>query len=141
MAHYAFLDQNNIVTQVIVGNDENSTDTLPDGFDTWEAWYSDFSGQTCKRTSYNTYANTHTNGGTPFRGNYAGKRFIYDEDNDVFYAQQPYSSWTLNETTWLWEAPIAYPNDGNNYVWNENLYVGDTNTPKTLGWELYNIPD
>ena len=141
MAHYAFLDENNIVTEVIVGNDENSTDTLPDGFSTWEEWYADFSGKTCKRTSYNTVGNTHTNGGTAFRGNYAGKGFIYDEDNDVFYEPKPYKSWSLNETTWLWEAPIAYPTDGNHYFWNENLYSGDTNTPKTLGWELKHIAE
>ena len=86
-----------------------------------------------------TKGNTHNNGGTAFRGNYAGIGFIYDVDNDVFYEPQPFSSWILNENTWLWDAPINKPNDDNFYIWNENLYAGDTNTPKILGWEIYNI--
>ena len=72
MAHYAFINDNNIVTEVIVGIDEDNTTDLPEGFADWEAWYADFRGQTCKRTSYNTSANAHTDGGTAFRGNYAG---------------------------------------------------------------------
>lgn len=120
MAHYAFINENNIVTEVIVGKDEDDLDTLPEGFANWEEWYGDFRGQTCKRTSYNTIANAHTGDGTPFRGNYAGIGFSYDEDNDVFLAPQPYPSWVLNETTWTWEAPVAYPTDGEAYIWNEN---------------------
>jgi hypothetical protein len=120
MAHYAFINENNIVTEVIVGKDEDDLDTLPDGFANWEEWYGDFRGQTCKRTSYNTIANTHTGDGTPFRGNYAGIGFSYDPDQDVFLAPQPYPSWVLNETTWTWEAPVAYPTDGEAYIWNEN---------------------
>lgn len=140
MAHYAFIDSNNIVTEVIVGVDENLTDDLPEGFSSWESWYLTQRPEmsACKRTSYNTVSNSHKSGGTPFRGNYAGKGFIYDEDNDVFYEPQPYSSWTLNESTWSWEAPISYPTDGGHYIWNENLYLGDSNSPKTLGWELIN---
>ena len=100
MAHYAFLDENNIVTEVIVGKDEGT-----DGVD-WEERYGEIKNQTCKRTSYNTIGNAHINGGTPFRGNYAGKGYRYDADNDVFIA--PDSSfddfnYTLNTTTWLWE--------------------------------------
>jgi len=120
MAHYAFINENNIVTEVIVGIDENNNDTLPEGFANWEEWYGDFRGQTCKRTSYNTIANAHTGDGTPFRGNYAGIGFTYDTVNDVFLAPQPYPSWVLNETTWTWEAPVAYPTDGQGYIWNEN---------------------
>tara|TARA_R100000482_G_scaffold12046_1_gene3610 strand:+ start:235 stop:630 length:396 start_codon:yes stop_codon:yes gene_type:complete len=75
MAHYAFINENNIVTEVIVGKDEDDNTDLPEGFADWEAWYADFRGQTCKRTSYNTIANTHTLDGTPFRGNYAGIGF------------------------------------------------------------------
>jgi hypothetical protein len=120
MAHYAFINENNIVTEVIVGKDEDDLDTLPEGFANWEEWYGDFRGQTCKRTSYNTIANTHTGDGTPFRGNYAGIGFSYDTVNDVFLAPQPYPSWVLNETTWTWEAPVAYPTDGEAYIWNEN---------------------
>ena len=120
MAHYAFINENNIVTEVIVGKHEDDTTDLPEGFADWEAWYADFRGQTCKRTSYNTIANTHTGDGTPFRGNYAGIGFTYDTENDVFYPPQPYPSWVLNETTWTWDAPVAYPTDGEAYIWNEN---------------------
>ena len=133
MAHYAFINENNIVTEVIVGKDEDDNTDLPEGFADWEAWYADFRGQTCKRTSYNTIANTHTGEGTPFRGNYAGIGFTYDSDNDVFYGPQPYGSWTLT-SDWVWEAPVAYPDDGNDYIWNENAYQGDN----TKGWELVN---
>ena len=73
MAHYAFINENNIVTEVITGIDEDVTEGLPEGFADWEAWYADFRGQTCKRTSYNTIANAHSDGGTAFRGNYAGE--------------------------------------------------------------------
>ena len=120
MAHYALLDENNIVTLVITGVDENDTSTLPDGFASWEEWYGNHKGQTCKRTSINTVNNTHILGGTPFRGNCAAIGLFYDETNDVFYEPQPYVSWILNETTWTWEAPIPYPDDGNMYNWNED---------------------
>ena len=120
MAHYAFINDNNIVTEVIVGINEDNTETLPEGFADWEEWYGDFRGQTCKRTSYNTIANAHSGDGTPFRGNYAGIGYTYDTDNDVFIAPQPYSKWVLNESTWTWEAPVAMPDDGKQYVWNDN---------------------
>tara|TARA_R100000278_G_scaffold30702_1_gene28331 strand:+ start:288 stop:671 length:384 start_codon:yes stop_codon:yes gene_type:complete len=120
MAHYAFLDENNKVVEVITGKGEDDTDTLPEEFDSWEDWYADFKGLTCKRTSYNTRANTHTNGGTPFRGNYAGLGYTYDEDNDVFIPPKPYPSWTLN-SNWEWEAPVDYPDSVNLHYWNENL--------------------
>ena len=119
MAHYAFLDENNIVTEVIVGKDEG------DGTD-WEVEYGNFKGQTCKRTSYNTYGNAHSDSGTPFRGNYAGIGYTYDETNDVFYAPKPYDSWVLDETKWLWKAPVDYPSDGKDYTWNE----------ETTSWDL-----
>lgn len=130
MAHYAFLDSNSIVTQVIVGKEE--TDANPEGFDTWEEYYGNIMGQNCRRTSYNTYGNEHKEGGTAFRGNYAGKGYVYNIANDVFIAPQPYASWTLNETTWLWEAPIDYPDDGKGYYLNENAHLRDI----TAGWEL-----
>ena len=120
MAHYAFLNDNNIVTEVITGVDEDATDDLPEGFDSWEAWYGDFRGQTCKRTSYNTVGGEHTGEGTAYRGNYAGIGYTYDSDNDVFYAPKPYSKLVLNESTWTWEAPEEYPDDGKEYVWNDN---------------------
>lgn len=133
MAHYAFINDDNIVTEVITGRDEDDIEELPEGFDSWEEVYADYRGQTCKRTSYNTFGNEHILDGTPFRGNYAGKSYIYDEDNDVFYPQKPYPSWSLSEN-WVWEAPIEYPDDGEQYIWNENAYQGDD----TQGWELVN---
>ena len=120
MAHYAFLNDNNIVTEVITGIDEDAKDDLPSEFSSWEEFYADFRGQTCKRTSYNTSGNAHNDSGTPFRGNYAGIGYEYDETNDVFIAPKPYSKWILNETTWIWEAPEAYPDDGEDYIWNDN---------------------
>ena len=111
MAHYAFLDENYIVTEVIVGKDESNFD--------WERHYGDIRGQLCKRTSYNTIGGVHTTGGTPFRKNYAGIGFTYDETRDAFIPPKPFNSWILNETTCLWEAPVAHPNDGNLYSWDE----------------------
>jgi hypothetical protein len=71
------------------------------------------------QTSYNTIGGVHQLGGTPLRGNYAGSGYTYDSTNDVFYAPKPYPSWVLNQTTWLWEAPVARPTDGKQYSWNE----------------------
>jgi hypothetical protein len=125
MAHYAFLDQNNIVTEVIVGIDE--TETI-EGLDT-ETWYSNFRGQVCKRTSYNTSAGQHIFGGTPYRKNYAGIGYTYDETRDAFIPPKPFPSWLLNEDTCLWESPIPYPNTDyipeelqiyNSLYWNED---------------------
>jgi len=119
MAHYAFI-KDNIVTEVIVGKDENDTDTLPEGYTSWEDWYlTQRPGQDlCKRTSYNTKFNTHLNGGTAFRGNFAGKGYTYDETNDVFYPPADFPSWTLN-ANWEWQPPTAMPDDGNAYGWDE----------------------
>lgn len=72
-----------------------------------------------KQTSYNTRGNEHALGGTPLRKNYAGRGYTYDKTRDAFIAPQPYTSWTLNETTCLWEPPIAYPADLKNYSWDE----------------------
>jgi len=71
------------------------------------------------QTSYNTIGGKHTQGGTPLRGNYAGIGYTYDAQHDVFYAPQPFPSWTLNQTTWTWEAPVAMPTDGKVYKWDE----------------------
>ena len=73
------------------------------------------------QTSYNTYGNQHKLGGTPLRGNFAGIGYTYDSVNDVFYAPQPYASWILNNTTWIWETPVPVPADGKNYKWNESI--------------------
>ena len=72
-----------------------------------------------KQTSYNTFGNVHLLGGTPFRKNFAGIGMTYDEDRDAFIQPKPFNSWTLNEETCIWEAPVAYPNDGQRYSWNE----------------------
>ena len=115
MAHYAFLDSNNIVTEVIVGKDEGEN-----GID-WEQHYGDFRGQVCKRTSYNTSAGVHNNGGTPYRKNYAGIGFKYDNALDAFIPPKPFASWDLNEDTCLWEAPTPMPvEEGKFFTWDED---------------------
>ena len=106
MAHYAFLDENNIVTEVIVGKDESDTE-----YD-WEEWYGNFRGQPCKRTSYNTRAGTHLNGGTPFRKNYAGIGYRYDPVRDAFIPPRPSYDHILNDETCLWELPDENAGDG-----------------------------
>lgn len=105
MAHYAFLDENNLVTEVIVGVHEND---LLEGKDP-ETWYGEFRGQVCKRTSYNGN----------IRKNYAGIGAFYDEERDAFIAPKPFESWLLNEETCQWEAPIPYPADAKSYLWDE----------------------
>ena len=111
MAHYAFLDENNIVTEVIVGKDEGEVD--------WEQHYGAFRSQSCKRTSYNTSGGVHRLGGTPFRKNYAGIGYTYDSERDAFIPPTPYASWLLNEDSCLWNAPVPYPDDGERYTWDE----------------------
>ena len=106
MAHFAKVN-NGIVQKVIVAETEffeTFVDTSPG------EWI---------QTSYNTHGNLHKLGGTPLRGNYAGIGYTYDKTNDVFYAAQPYASWNLNESTWLWEPPTPYPTDDKVYRWNE----------------------
>ena len=107
MAHFAKITDGK-VTQVIVAEKEF--------FDT----FVDSSPGTWLQTSYNTHGNQHPEG-RPLRGNYAGIGYNYDATNDVFYAPQPYPSWILNNTTWLWEAPVAMPTDGKKYKWNESI--------------------
>lgn len=114
MAHYAFLDSNNIVTDVIVGKDEGEN-----GVD-WEQYYGEFRGQVCKRTSYNTISNVHSNGRTPFRKNYAGIGYTYDAERDAFIPPKPFASWILNEETCQWGAPVAFPRTGRSLAWDEN---------------------
>ena len=110
MAHFAQLDENNIVVQVIVGVDEPH-----DG----EAIYAQTTGTIWKKTSYNTVGGVHLLGGTPFRKNYAGIGFTYDAQRNAFIAPQPYPSWVLNEQTCQWDSPIQYPNDDKRYQWDE----------------------
>ena len=106
MAHYAFIDSNNIVTQVIVGRDE---DDLADGITSWEDYYGNRHGQTCLRTSYNTHGNQHIAGGTPYRGNYAGIGYTYDPDRDAFIAPEPSDSIRFDEDTLTWIVPEPEP--------------------------------
>lgn len=107
MAHYAFIDENNIVTQVIVGRNEWE---IVDGISDWEQYYGNLHGQRCVRTSYNGN----------IRKNYAGIGYSYDEARDAFIPPKPFPSWVLNEETCRWEAPIPYPGDADAiYVWDE----------------------
>ena len=78
------------------------------------------------QTSYNTKGNVHydengiPDGKPALRANYAGVGYFYDASNDVFYSPQPFKSWILNKNSWVWEAPVLYPNDGETYSWNES---------------------
>jgi len=103
MSHFAKIDDG-IVTQVIVAEQE----------------FVDTQAGTWVQTSYNTHGGKHSQGGTPLRKNYAGIGMVYDNTRDAFYAPQPYASWTFNETNCLWEPPVAYPDDGKFYNWNED---------------------
>jgi hypothetical protein len=104
MAHYAFLDENNIVTEVITGRNENEE---VDGITDWEQAYGDYRGQVCKRTSYNGN----------IRKQYAGIGYTFDAVNDVFIAPQPYASWSL-DANFDWQPPTPAPAEGNFY-WDE----------------------
>jgi len=116
MAHFAKLSLGSKVISVHVLSNEVATteqagvDFLNNLHKTNDVW---------KQTSYNTHGGVHKLGGTPFRKNYAGIGYTYDEDKDAFIAPQPYPSFTLNEDTCCWEAPSAKPDDGKDYKWNE----------------------
>jgi hypothetical protein len=110
VAHFAKLDENNIVTFVTVGRQED---------DGKEADLCARTGDVYKQTSYNTHGGVHALGGTPLRKNYAGIGYTYDPVRDAFVPPRPYASWVLNETTCLWDAPVAYPDDGKRYSWDE----------------------
>ena len=102
MAHYALIE-NGVVANVIVAEQD----------------FIDTQSGTWVQTSYNTQAGVHLLGGTPLRKNYAGIGYVYDAERDAFYAPSPYPSWVLDEDTCLWEAPVAHPNDGLDYTWDE----------------------
>ncbi len=110
MAHYAKI-VNGIVAKVIVAEADFFTDFVDDSPGEWV------------QTSFNTHGGVHSDGGTALRKNYAGVGFHYDGTG--FYAPQPYDSWTLNSTTYLWEAPTPYPTDGKAYDWNEETQTWD----------------
>ena len=125
MAHYAQLDSENVVVTVFVGRDD-----VVEGIDDWETYYVP-AGFTVKQTSYNTYGGVHYTADDEgnrvpsedqtkaLRFNYAGIGFTYDEGRDAFIPPKHFVSWVLNEDTCLWEAPVAYPEDGNAYTWDE----------------------
>ena len=131
MASFAKIGLNNKVIEVLSVNNEVLKDA--DGIEQenigidfltkltgWAIW---------KQTSYNTHGGLHDNNGTPFRKNFAGIEYTYDEDRDAFIPKKPFNSWVLNESTCNWEAPVAYPTDGKRYSWNET----------TKNWDLQNI--
>ena len=106
MSHFAKVE-NGVVTQVIVAEQ----DVIDSGlFGEPSSWV---------QTSYNTQGGVHVLGGTPLRKNFAGIGFTYDAVRDAFIPFQPFPSWVLNENTCLWESPIPYPQDGKEYIWNE----------------------
>lgn len=130
MAHYAFINENNLVVNVITGIDENQTQIDIDGKligGTSEAWEKFYESQPwhqnliCKRTSYNGN----------IRKNYAAIGFTYDKEKDAFIAPQPFNSWLLDEESCRWIPPIPYPSDKKRYYWNE----------ETLTWSLYEIQE
>ena len=127
MASFAKIGLNNKVIEVLsvhndVLKDSNGVEQEVNGIDFltkltgWSIW---------KQTSYNTSGGVHKLDETPLRKNHAGIGYTYDEDKDAFIPKQPFNSWTLNEDTCLWEAPVAYPDDGKRYEWNE----------ETISWE------
>ena len=124
MAHFAEIDENNIVTRVLVvdnSQEDNGQEFLANTLGLGGTWI---------KTSYNTQGGVHTNGGTPLRKNYAGIGYTYDSGRDAFIPPKPYNSWVLNEDTCLWNAPTPMPTDGKPYRWNED----------NLNWEEIVIP-
>ena len=145
MAHFAKLGANGKVIQVLTLN--NSDMLNADGVEDesvgqqYLETHNNWPAQMWIQTSYNTQGNQHKNGGTAFRGNYAGIGYTWDEDNEIFWPKKPHASWTKNTSTASWQAPITYPSvtdDGadpvvwNWYItWNETAYQADN----TKGWE------
>jgi hypothetical protein len=121
MAHYAELDYNNVVIQVVPGWDE----TEKSGMETILLLET---GNIWKRTSYNTSGGVHKFGGTPFRKNYAGIGYTYDVTLDAFIPPKPFPSWVLNKDTCWWEAPVKYPEGTLVYNWNEANQSWETAT-------------
>lgn len=128
MAHYAYINQDNVVTFVFVGPDEGAEEN---GIESWEQYFSAKGKGKALRTSYNTHGGIHLSGGIPFRKNYAGVGFTYDETLDAFIGPKPFDSWVLDEATARWEAPTPYPTDGLTYSWNE----------AELAWEIVDFSE
>lgn len=138
MAHYAFLDPENIVAEVIVGCDEEDTSH---GVSSWEEWYGNFRAQKCVRTSYNTLAGIYLDPETrepaedqskAFRKNYASVGYFYCHERDAFIPPKPYESWVLNDFSCQWESPIPFPEDDYRYYWDET--AGDWVRKSTI-WD------
>lgn len=129
MATYAFLDENNIVTDVFVGVDENE---LIEGKSP-EIWYGEFHNKKCLRTSYNTKNGIHASGKEPFRLNYAGVGMFYDESKDAFIFAKPSGcdSWVLDEIAGQWVSPVPRPSEIGRWVWNESTvnWIIDPSAP------------
>jgi hypothetical protein len=132
MASFAKLNSNNIVERVEsvvneVIKDSNGVEQESIGIQFLKTLYNE-PNAICKQTSYNTVGGVHLLGGVPFRKNHAAIGYTYDSNRDAFIPQKPYNSWILNESTCNWDAPVARPDDGNMYNWNEEI----------LNWELIN---
>ena len=141
MAHYAFINEDNIVVEVITGKNED--EATPDGFESWEEYYeTKRDGLTCKRTSFNTLDDVyydqstgepHEDQNKKFRGHFAGINSVYKPDKDIFTQPKPYDSWVYDETIGNlgnWVAPVEKPEyniETENYVWNE----------EDVKWDLY----
>jgi hypothetical protein len=122
MAHFAKIgigskvERVEVVSNDVATNEQAGVDYLNTIYKTNDIW---------KMTSYNTFGGIHKLGGTPFRKNYAGIGYKYDQARDAFIPPKPFNSWVLNETTCLWESPVAHPNDGQQYNWNEQNQTWD----------------
>jgi hypothetical protein len=115
MAHFAQIDENNVVVQVLVvpdAEEHRGQEFLADDLGLGGTW---------KKTSYNTQGGVHANGGTPYRKNYAGIGYTFDAARDAFIPPKPqeFNSWVLNDDTCQWQAPVPYPTDGKMYTWDE----------------------
>ena len=123
MAHFAKLGVGNVVERVhVVSNDVATTELA--GIDFLNKLYN--TRDVFKQTSYNTIGGVHKLGGTPFRKNYAGVGYNYDQIRDAFIPPKPFASWTLNEETCVWDPPVVRPDDGQRYSWNETTPVSYT---------------
>ena len=124
MAHFCKIGKGSKVEKVVVVSNDVATteqagiDFLNNLYGTNDVW---------KQTSYNTLKGVHLLGGTPFRKNFAGVGYKYDQTRDAFIPPKPFNSWILNEETCYWDAPIVYPDDGQNYNWNETTRQWDLN--------------
>tara|TARA_R110002020_G_scaffold247025_3_gene460934 strand:- start:1197 stop:1583 length:387 start_codon:yes stop_codon:yes gene_type:complete len=121
MAHFAEIDDSNIVLRVLVLDNQKTRNKSKKEVESIGVKYlkNGFGGD-WKRTSYNTVGGVHELGGVPFRKNFAGKGYTFDKSRDAFIPPKPFPSWTLNENTCLWDSPKPYPDDGGKYAWNEN---------------------